>query len=373
MSKTGFLTVVTAPHLFEKGCILTCDHVVEDIGGKNNVIKVEGVFAELIESDTTEGFDIAILKTCERLHVPPLKLKAICHPGDEVITIGCHKAKKKTIREKIEGILRKRVDLRSGKFNDYCTAWYFDVQNNESLRKGYSGAPLVDENSGKVLGIVSQDEDEGKEGFAVSIDALEKVWQHMPEDMGLEAFNYDRPKVARNRILSSIEDFRKISKSLEDRSTIEYYLQDLREDVKRIREKLENEIRENLENEILNVLFLGHYEIEKNEIINALLGEEILIQNISPRGGILEVVSGEKPEVIIFHNDGHYERKDAFEFREDTEIVKHAQRIQVRHPLKSLRAIQRKKKPKLKEEKGEFQQTTFRDPANGGYFVLKGS
>ncbi|NEO88582.1 MAG: Clp protease [Spirulina sp. SIO3F2] len=41
--------------------------------------------------------------------------------------------------------------------------------------------------------------------------------------------------------------------------------------------------------------------------------------------------------------------------------------------LRSIRAIQRKKKPKLKEEKGEFQQTTFRDPANGGYLVLKGS
>ncbi|WP_366557620.1 formylglycine-generating enzyme family protein [Okeania sp. SIO1I7] len=55
------------------------------------------------------------------------------------------------------------------------------------LQKGYSGAPVVDLETGFVVGITThmegKNEEEGKEGTAISIEALKKIWPEMPPDV----------------------------------------------------------------------------------------------------------------------------------------------------------------------------------------------
>ena len=53
--------------------LLTCPHVVEDMGGKNNVL-VDNIPAEIVAIGDIRGFDLAILRVAEFDHIPLLKL-----------------------------------------------------------------------------------------------------------------------------------------------------------------------------------------------------------------------------------------------------------------------------------------------------------
>ena len=50
----------------------------------------------------------------------------------------------------------------------------------QRLHKGYSGAPIVDRETGCVLGIATNIEKDGAEGLAISVEALNKIWSGMP-------------------------------------------------------------------------------------------------------------------------------------------------------------------------------------------------
>jgi Uncharacterized conserved protein len=54
------------------------------------------------------------------------------------------------------------------------------------LRSGYSGSPVIDINTGLVVGIVTHKVDvdgEGRFGRAISIEALEKIWSEIPNEV----------------------------------------------------------------------------------------------------------------------------------------------------------------------------------------------
>ena len=59
----------------EQNCIylLTCAHVVEDVGGADN-IKVNNIPAEVIKIGDIQGFDLAVLKVNESFSAPSLSL-----------------------------------------------------------------------------------------------------------------------------------------------------------------------------------------------------------------------------------------------------------------------------------------------------------
>ena len=52
------------------------------------------------------------------------------------------------------------------------------------MEGGYSGAPVVDLKTGFVVGVTThmegQNEERGKVGRAISIEALEKIWSDIP-------------------------------------------------------------------------------------------------------------------------------------------------------------------------------------------------
>jgi len=73
------------------------------------------------------------------------------------------------------------------------------INEGDRLRKGYSGAPVVDLETGGVLGIATDMEKDGREGLAISVKALEKIWPQMPPVIsGVYVFDYFKL----NRLLS---------------------------------------------------------------------------------------------------------------------------------------------------------------------------
>jgi hypothetical protein len=71
-------------------------------------------------------------------------------------------------------------------------AWDLKIEGEHRLQPGYSGSPVVAQTSGKVLGVAIQRLGEGETGLAISIEALEKIWQGMPSQLlrpSVEAVN----------------------------------------------------------------------------------------------------------------------------------------------------------------------------------------
>ncbi|NEO56616.1 MAG: SUMF1/EgtB/PvdO family nonheme iron enzyme [Okeania sp. SIO3B5] len=175
--------------------LLTCAHVVEDVGGEENVL-VNNISAEVVAIGDTQGFDLAVLRVQELLSVLPLRLKIL--PEEQEISLkisipgyflwGENKVRR---RKTIKGIMMVEVGEEKAfhiikNVGEEVAIGKLKIETGK-LQKGYSGAPVVDLETGFVVGITTHmegtNEEEGKEGMAISIEALKKIWPEMPPDV----------------------------------------------------------------------------------------------------------------------------------------------------------------------------------------------
>jgi len=162
--------------------LLTCMHVVEDVGG-SEVVRIGNGQATLVASDETKGFDLAVLRVNEALEAPPLKLLSSGGEEEDFTAVGFHTVGKKTVSQEVTGKLHGQVGLESQSLGS-AKAWYLEIPGVEeaqgrSLLPGYSGGPVLDKQY-RVIGVVSVSQDEGKRGLAIDISALKLVWADMP-------------------------------------------------------------------------------------------------------------------------------------------------------------------------------------------------
>src|SRR5579862_3513940 len=75
--------------------VLTCRHVVDDVGGESALL-VSNVSATLIAHDDADGFDLAVLRVDRPLLCPVLVLCTSSREEDEFTTVGFHALGKKT-------------------------------------------------------------------------------------------------------------------------------------------------------------------------------------------------------------------------------------------------------------------------------------
>ncbi|NEQ35482.1 MAG: SUMF1/EgtB/PvdO family nonheme iron enzyme [Okeania sp. SIO3I5] len=167
--------------------LLTCAHVVEDVGGKENVL-VNNIPAKVLAIGDVKGFDLAVLGV-EKLNVPLFQLISLSETKNRKFQTAGHflyGEEKKILLETVGGTLGKK---RLARQNDERVAvWNLLVDEGDvaaarlrqRLRKGYSGAPVVDLETGYVLGVATNMEKDGTEGLAISVEALKKIWSGMP-------------------------------------------------------------------------------------------------------------------------------------------------------------------------------------------------
>ncbi|MDJ0519681.1 MAG: SUMF1/EgtB/PvdO family nonheme iron enzyme [Trichodesmium sp. MO_231.B1] len=167
--------------------LLTCAHVVEDVGGEENVL-VNNIRADVLATGDVKGFDLAVLGV-ENLNIPLLQLISLSDAENRKFQTAGHYLygeEKKILLETVDGTLGKK---RFARQNDKrVTAWNLLINQGDvatarlrqRLRKGYSGAPVVDLDTGCVLGIATNMEKDGAEGLAISVEALNKIWSDIP-------------------------------------------------------------------------------------------------------------------------------------------------------------------------------------------------
>jgi Trypsin-like peptidase domain len=161
--------------------VLTCAHVVKEVRKSGELI-VQGHRAKVVALGDPNGCDLAVLEVEDGLtKLQELKLGAFGEKGRKFIVSGYYKDATKIpkladISGKLDG-----TQIINDKKGDLTLSWDLDIgdDSKHKLKDGYSGSPVIDEASGYVLGVVTQRIGE-KEGLAISIEALGKVWLEMP-------------------------------------------------------------------------------------------------------------------------------------------------------------------------------------------------
>jgi hypothetical protein len=171
---TGFVIHQDADFTY----ILTCAHVISDVGGPKKVA-VRRVPVTVYKSGEKNGVDLAILRVEGLTKVPLLDLGESGRVGDSFIIAGFHKLKNHYRLKEIRGKLGEPVGLESREQATRMEAWEIEIGRGYELQPGYSGAPVVDEHSGRVVALVSYREG-GQKGLAISLSALKYIWPDMP-------------------------------------------------------------------------------------------------------------------------------------------------------------------------------------------------
>ncbi|MEL4898339.1 trypsin-like peptidase domain-containing protein [Crocosphaera sp. Alani8] len=157
------------------GHILTCAHVIEDVGGVNQIL-VDGQNATLVSSGQDIGLDLAILRVEGLWNKPALQTQSCGEKDRAVVMAGFQAYAKGHLIRPLRGTLGNQGGLQI-KPGTNTPVWDLQIVDEKySLEPGYSGSPIVDAVTGKIVGIVSHRQG-GKIGLAISIDALSRIWQ----------------------------------------------------------------------------------------------------------------------------------------------------------------------------------------------------
>ena len=163
--------------------LLTCAHVVRDVGGEN-LLKVGDTTAKVIASGTEAEIDLAVLGVKGLSSKEPLILCTYCAKGNSFVVAGFQSLDRElNLIRPIRGNLGEPIELQSKKQIGRIKGWDLKINGDYKLQPGYSGSPLIDETSGYAIGVVSHRLEEGQKGVAISIEALKDIWPEMPSHL----------------------------------------------------------------------------------------------------------------------------------------------------------------------------------------------
>jgi S1-C subfamily serine protease len=158
--------------------LLTCAHVVSDVGGPGRVI-AGGKAAEVIACGELPS-DIAVLRVEGLSQALAVELTKGGSPGDRIRAVGFQMFGDTYLIRPLRGLLGAQLELASQYGSERVRAWDIGVLDEYRLQPGYSGSPLVDEASGRATGIVTHRLGDGQKGMALSVEVLESIWDQLP-------------------------------------------------------------------------------------------------------------------------------------------------------------------------------------------------
>lgn len=174
---TGFVI----HHDTDSTYLLTCAHVVRDVGGSNQV-RAGGVPAQVVAIGEDNGLDLAVLRIKRSHDQPPFHLQAKGTLGLAVRIEGFYKYVSYRALEQIGGRLAKAFKLSDSRQQHFVLAWHVIIDDNDKLLSGYSGSPVYEAAGGAVIGVaITRDGDQ--QGRVLSIAALPLIWKEMPPEL----------------------------------------------------------------------------------------------------------------------------------------------------------------------------------------------
>lgn len=165
--------------------LLTCTHVVREVGGSGK-IQINGIQAHVVTSSPEENADLAILRVAGLLVPPPLPLCAVSKKGEAFRTAGFQRTAKQFVIRELRGTLREQLGVEMKELGDRIKALDLEVTGKDPLQSGYSGSPVMNKQN-HVIAVVDTLQGEGKRGVAISVEVLGEIWPERPPDLFRES------------------------------------------------------------------------------------------------------------------------------------------------------------------------------------------
>lgn len=158
---------------------LTCAHVVTDVGIRK--ARIDGKPARLITKldPNHNTLDLAVLRVDDLFEQPALPLSVTDRSEVRFEIPGCRRLdQRKRMISPIEAKLGKRTHVTDGPVR--VPAREMIIEDEDVLERGYSGSPVIESSTGRVMGVMSARFGAGNKGIAISIRALSDIWPDMP-------------------------------------------------------------------------------------------------------------------------------------------------------------------------------------------------
>ncbi|WP_346294247.1 serine protease [Sphaerothrix gracilis] len=183
---TGFFIYENSTFMYA----ITCAHVVEKAQEQAEKYQIlvngETAFLEAYSLDA----DIAVLKVNTAKEYPMLQLSDSAYKEQKVRIIGIPPFDKRRERRELialDGILSKSSKwFMSGR--NKVPIWYLALDDPEfRLKPGFSGAPVVDQATSNVVGILSIQIKDGHRGIAICTSSIKLIWEQLPKEVFVES------------------------------------------------------------------------------------------------------------------------------------------------------------------------------------------
>jgi S1-C subfamily serine protease len=161
---TGFVIYRNETHAY----VLTCAHVVRDLGGEKKVI-VAGQHAEV--AIYKEDIDVAVLKV-QGVDGAEVPLRIRSRPGGRFSAAGFGKLGTNYRKMDLYGSFGRSDQLYARGKSTGHVVWELEVDGQETFEPGWSGSPVFDETN-HCVGMVTLKQ--GPRGFAISIEVIRDV------------------------------------------------------------------------------------------------------------------------------------------------------------------------------------------------------
>lgn len=177
---TGFVYKCDSQHTW----IITCAHNLNDM--IPNTLQVKNESAYVVKSGNPSGFDVAILCVNDDLNTPSLELQ---HPSKHEAPVriyGFSKDGKNIVFQNPEGTAKKHGqfvdDTIDGDGRARRLRIHLGEKEIQKLGLGNSGSPVIDETTGRVIGILRKAKGDGRSGTAIAVEALKKSFPEIFTD-----------------------------------------------------------------------------------------------------------------------------------------------------------------------------------------------
>lgn len=160
--------------------VVTCAHVVKR--DSSEVIQVNGQPAD-IEAIGDEWVDIAVLKVEGMENMVPLIMSAVSEVGSRIRIPGISKFRSNDLALRpLNGVLGEAINQMSASGKHLVDAWDLIIDERDyKIKSGYSGSPVIDVETDRVIGFVSHRFGEGDKGIAISTQSIIEIWPNISD------------------------------------------------------------------------------------------------------------------------------------------------------------------------------------------------
>ncbi len=155
--------------------VVTCGHVVRDVGGPDKVV-ISGLPATVEAMAADCWPDLAVLRTRAASNLPALGLSRSGRQGDAFESAGFQLWGGQHLIRPVSGKLEAELGLEHPAHDERIRAFDLILDANATLQPGYSGSPVVSKQTGAVIAVTSHREGGGAKGLGLAIEALRLIW-----------------------------------------------------------------------------------------------------------------------------------------------------------------------------------------------------